>query len=945
MEPFVKCPKCAKTLHYKPVIAGSRGTCPACGTPVRFEKTRVVRVPAPPADTPRRSAVPWLITGGVVVFIAAMLLFWLDISRPPPSEQVHGQEILDLKSQAENFAVNGQPHLAFDKYAELQKLAAGQAITDPQLKSALLTAANEQDKLFASLASTAPATQPIEKPVAADVATPSASPIATAEPAPVAAFPVSGSNPAVADTTPLPVGPRRPAVRAVTLPPQAGHGVNNSPIVDDTVIARVVDAAALFLASQFEDNHIVNDPQDPSYLDALALYALLHDYKTGGDRRFAPSQPFMKGALDALAKVDINDRWAVKVHSLRICAYALANRPEDRPVMEADTKWLIANCSSGAFGVGYVSLAGINDPSSRTTGWNNYDSQYAVLGLAAAEDAGIDVPQGVWGAVQYHWLTCQVNGVHWSDNPDSKEWNIPITLADLASLLTAQQHVTAANPKVRDAIDRSIAWLQTLDNSKVSFHDYFDAGFGDDCLERVGVASGYKYFGDHDWYRESAADAVAQVDQVDHWGTRNANRETSHALLFLVRGRYPILMNKLLTDELELCPDDIANLARYSSHTMERNLDWQIIPITRNWPDWSDSPIVYISGSRDPNLTDAEEQNLKEFIQNGGMLVTEFASANGGYSSFDQWVTKLGTKLFPGCQWGLVPADHPLWSVGLPIKQHQTIRALTNGARLLIVELPSGISQWWQSRGQAAHTDDFNLGMNLFLYASGRTEMRSRMTTTVIPQAPGDPQATIALTDLCLDDGIYPEPLAWPRFAQWFRLQTDLGVTVTNASLADLQPGASPLAHLTGDSAFTATPQDCAALKSYVEAGGIVLIDACGGHTEFINSVRDDLLKKAFPNAALAPMAENHPLLSASGDGMTRLTLEPRDYAKKEIAPDDRAVLILHSGQGAVIVSPLDITSGLLGNNFWGISGFTPAASLAFAQNFVLWVWDGAREK
>jgi hypothetical protein len=63
------------------------------------------------------------------------------------------------------------------------------------------------------------------------------------------------------------------------------------------------------------------------------------------------------------------------------------------------------------------------------------------------------------------------------------------------------------------------------------------------CLERIGVASGLKYFGTNDWYKV-AADRIVRYQQPDGSLGYNVCRP-SFCLLCLARGRAPVVMNKL----------------------------------------------------------------------------------------------------------------------------------------------------------------------------------------------------------------------------------------------------------------------------------------------------------------------------------------------------------------------------------------------------------------
>ena len=161
-------------------------------------------------------------------------------------------------------------------------------------------------------------------------------------------------------------------------------------------------------------------------------------------------------------------------------------------------------------------------------------------------------------------------------------------------------------------------WLESDDNSVIAlpqsadFYTYY-ALYG---LERTGLASGFKYYGTQDWYRERTADIVAAQNGDGHWGNSgepfDTVVDTSFAMLFLARGRHPILMNKLRYDgDWANRPRDVANLARFASSELERPLNWQVVPLDRDWVDWTDSPILYMAGDKPPKLTDDDRRKLK----------------------------------------------------------------------------------------------------------------------------------------------------------------------------------------------------------------------------------------------------------------------------------------------------------------------------------------------
>jgi hypothetical protein len=53
---------------------------------------------------------------------------------------------------------------------------------------------------------------------------------------------------------------------------------------------------------------------------------------------------------------------------------------------------------------------------------------------------------------------------------------------------------------------------------------------------------------------------------------------------------------------------------------------------------------------------------------------------------------------------------------------------------------------------------------------------------------------------------------------------------------------------------------------------------------------------------------------------------------------------IVPAGEGHVIFSQLDLTTGLLGTNTWGIWGFAPDYCQSVLQNVIFWTVDGQIE-
>jgi Domain of unknown function (DUF4159) len=948
----VKCPNCGKQLRVAASHAGKSTLCPACGMAMKVPGVAPLP-PALPLATPQpvveepplaRAAeanpLNWLAVAAVAILVVwGATWAWQRLFAPPTWEEAHHQQIEDLLEQSRRLAEAGQSQEAYKKLKELDQLVTGNPINDASLSQAIENAQRQEDQLLTNMLNHAVA-EAVAR--AAKAGPPQANPTQQSTTSPTKVAP-----PPVVET--LPPGPTRPAVHPIP-PPPPPVGRSELPMASDDQIGRAIKAGAEYLMGQWIDNRIHNNtPYSNDSVDALAVYALLQAGQATHDSRLDPRSVFMTGALDWLKNQPFRVGDATYGRALRANALQLAGRHEDRDALETDLQWLLHAGPYGAYTYTAPTQTPLNLP--METIWDNSNSQYGLLGVWAAAEGGLFVPPSYWIDVQKHWLSTQLGDGQWGYDPGDGEGRASMTLAGLASLFVTQDYL---NNAVNDggvsrlpftpALAKGMKWLDTDGLSQIQF-DGWVPGYTSYGLERVGLASGFKYFGSKDWYRELATEIVALAKPDGSWGVQGGDEqiETSFALLFLARGRHPIVMNKLSFDGFwNNRPRDVANLARYIGRSLERPLNWQVVPADRPWQDWADSPILYLASHTPPKFSIDVQDKIKQFILNGGVFVTH---ADASSVTFNDWAINLGKTLFPNYSWGELPPDSPLFSSDLKLKDHPDLMALGNGARIFWVHLPKDISNAWQLRAETLHPEDFNLMLNLFVYANGRGIYLNRLQSNIIPEPSGDPAASIQVVTPSVSDDSNPEPDAWPRFARWFRWQTNLEVKFVDCRLEDMTSDFGPMAHLTGVLGWKSTESQQQALRKYVEAGGVVLIDPCGGPNEFLRSVREDLLPAAFPNIPLNRIGEDHPLLNNSADGMSQLTpLDLRDYVRSFSPPIDRGLWMLRDGKGCVIVSSLDITSGLLGTNTWGIAGFTPTYCLNLAKNVVLWTWDGAKD-
>ena len=279
---------------------------------------------------------------------------------------------------------------------------------------------------------------------------------------------------------------------------------------------------------------------------------------------------FMPGCFEAMRAPS---RWMTitRTRTRGACATALAhnNRKEDNRVLRTDVAALLKAANKGA----YTYYDNTSD-AGREGNWDNSNSQYGLLGVWSGAEADIVIPSSYWTEVEK--TLDELPGVQVDSGQYRQTEYSPLltmTCAGIASLFVCHDWLDAAKygtavgrPPMSAALKKALDWLEE--------GDQFDQHVGGDewgytlySVERVGLASGLKFFGKHNWYPELANQVLSRQGDDGAWGSRI---DTAYALLFLSRGRHPIIMNKLRYDGYWANrPRDVANLATYASREME----------------------------------------------------------------------------------------------------------------------------------------------------------------------------------------------------------------------------------------------------------------------------------------------------------------------------------------------------------------------------------------
>lgn len=138
-------------------------------------------------------------------------------------------------------------------------------------------------------------------------------------------------------------------------------------------------------------------------------------------------------------------------------------------------------------------------------------------------------------------------------------------------------------------------------------------------------------------------------------------------------------------------------------------------------------PFLYMTGHGNISVNDAEMENLRNYLENGGFLYVD-----DDYG-FDQYVRPILENIFPEEEFFELPANHPIYNIvhdfpeGRPPKVHehdgkppQAFAVYRNGRMVLLYTYESNPADGW-AYDEHANPEEIvqaalRFGVNLFVY-------------------------------------------------------------------------------------------------------------------------------------------------------------------------------------------------------------------------------------
>ena len=701
--------------------------------------------------------------------------------------------------------------------------------------------------------------------------------------------------------------------------------------------------------------------------------------------------PAIRRALDSLRTGQSDWTYDVALQTMTLCRAGMAS---DIALIRRNVQWLeraqkAEGADRGAWG--YHQRHGTGPTC------DNSNTQFALLALYDAQQFGSPVNPETWKQALLYWeRTKNVDG-SWGYHQGNSGTG-SMTCAGISSLLIAGASVNSDDAKAdgggcqcvdqkqNATVENALRWL--ADHFKVSFNPgtnsedhriYFLYG-----LERSGRLSGRRFLvpsspsrdnPPRDWYRVGTSFLVKSQTAGGFWVGKGVGENqdyiaTSLALLFLSKGRRPVLVSKLqrVDGDWNLLRHDLAHLTGYVEKQWKIPLTWQVVDgMTATVDDYAQAPVLYISGSEALRISPEQKQNLRAYVEQGGFI---FADACCAGEAFETSFRELMAEIFPDPHLRLRPLDidHPIWTMEEKVNasfinpKTRWLYGIDVGCRTSVVLSNGNLSCYWEldrPRREppltGAVADDAAaaraIGINVLAYATNRqlkpkediprkavaadheiVGLGGHLAVAKLRHAGGCDDAPRALSNLM-------EALG-RSFQVHAQAKTPL-LSITDESIFNYH-----FLFLHGRNDFKLNDAEVAQLRKFVERGGTIFGDALCASQPFAEAYRRELAR-VIPGNPLRKIPIDDPIFSPlyGGSDVTKVTRreairhrqgEPLQIKLRQgVEPELEGVKL--KDRYVILFSPFDISCALEKQAAPQCRGYTPEDAARIAINVLLY--------
>jgi hypothetical protein len=404
-------------------------------------------------------------------------------------------------------------------------------------------------------------------------------------------------------------------------------------------------------------------------------------------------------------------------------------------------------------------------------------------------------------------------------------------------------------------------------------------------------------------------------------------------------------------------PNDVNNLLKQMKQQVDANFQMDVRTLAQISPDPEKNPVLFRSGHYNFSYTPAEREKLRQYLLSGGMII--YNTGLGSAPFYNSVVREL-KLMFPEQPIQRIMPDHPIFHSHYDVDRVQYTKAVAASgykgdepwfdAVEVNCRVVALVSRWcmavgWQGgevkeEWQAYKPESaFRLGVNILTYASSMRAWAKNAAQSMKfvdkLQAYSD---TVSFAQVVYDGVWKTRHAGLSVMLQTFNARTGIPVKfgLKELRLTDAAIFNSPVIYMTGHEQFDLSKEEKAALKRYIENGGMLFAEACCGRKGFDASFRE-MIRSVLPDKPLAriPVTSN---IFKEPNNITAVGVTPALMQESGQARTEPQLLGIEvNGNYGVIYSPFGLAGGWEMSQSPYARGVNDVSAIQMGQNILMY--------
>lgn len=403
-------------------------------------------------------------------------------------------------------------------------------------------------------------------------------------------------------------------------------------------------------------------------------------------------------------------------------------------------------------------------------------------------------------------------------------------------------------------------------------------------------------------------------------------------------------------------PNDVNNLLKSMKQQVDANFQMDVRTLAEVNADPEKNPVLYRSGHYRFTYTAAERQKLRDYLLAGGMII--YNTGLGSQPFYESVVAEL-KQMFPEQPLQRLTPDHPIFHSHYDVDRVEYTPAVrASGFRgdepwfdaievnCRVVAL---VSRWCMAVGWQGEVKDewnaykpasaFQLGVNILSYASAmRAWAKNAAQAMKFVDQLKSYSDTVSLAQVVYDGVWKTRHAGLSVMMQTFNARTGIPVRFGLKELRLTDPAIfnSPVIYMTGHEHFELKPEEKAALKRYLENGGMLFAEACCGRKGFDAAFRETM-RAVFPDKPLTRIPTTAGIFKEPNN-ITAVGVTPGLMQETGQARAEPLLLgVEMNGNYSVIYSPFGLAGGWEMSQSPYARGLNDVAATQLGQNVLMY--------